>query len=107
MRAVLVVVCDVLRQDLLEMTPTEDEEPIEALPAHGADETLGHRVRARRPSGRLDDPGALGTEDLVEAGRELRVPVPDQELYCSGALGEVPAQVAGLLGRPEGCKRAI
>ena len=91
------------------MTPTEDEDAAEALPAHGADETLGDRVRSRRPSGRLDDPGGLGTEDLVEAGRELRVPVPDQdqELYRSGALGEVPAQVAGLLGRPEGCKRAI
>src|ERR1019366_10520027 len=82
------------------MTPTEDEEPFEALPAHTADETLGDRVRSRRPSGRLEDPGALGTEDLVEAGRELRVPVPDQELDCSGALGEVPAQVAGLLGHP-------
>ena len=47
---------DVLRQDSLKMTPTEDEEPVEALPADAADEALGKRVRARRPNGRLDDP---------------------------------------------------
>jgi len=39
-------------------------------------------------------------EDLVEAGGELRVPVADEELDYSGAPGEVPGQVAGLLGDP-------
>jgi hypothetical protein len=46
-RAVLVVMRDVLRQGSLEMTATEDEEPVEALPADAADEALGKRVIAR------------------------------------------------------------
>jgi hypothetical protein len=91
MRAVPVVVREVPGEDLLEMTAIEDEEPVEALPADAADEALGERVRPRRPSGRLDDPGALDAEHLVETGGELCVPVPDEELDRSGALGEVPA----------------
>ena len=100
MRAVPVVVREVLGEDLFEMTAIEDEEPVEALSADAADDALGKRVRARRPNGRLDDPDAFGAEDFVETGGELGVPVPDEELDRSGALGEVPAQVAGLLGDP-------
>jgi hypothetical protein len=70
--AVIVVVREVLRKDLLEMTPTEDEGPIEALPAHGADETLGDRVRSRSPNGRLDGPDALRAEDLIKAAADHR-----------------------------------
>ena len=40
MRTVLVGVRGVLGQNLLEMAPTEDEEPIEALSADGPDEAL-------------------------------------------------------------------
>jgi hypothetical protein len=45
MRAVFVVVRQVLREDLLEVTTTEDEEPVETLSAGGAYESLGDRVR--------------------------------------------------------------
>jgi hypothetical protein len=100
MRAVLVVVSHVLGEDLLEMTATEDEESVETLSAGGAHESLGDRVRTWRSNGRLDDPDALRAEHLVEAGGELRVSVPDEELDCSGALGEDDAQVAGLLDDP-------
>src|ERR1019366_5468125 len=48
----------------------------------------------------LYDPGALCAEDLVEAGGELRVPVPDQEPNRMGARGEQQAQIAGLLRHP-------
>ena len=100
MRAVFVVVSHVLGEHRFEMTTTEDEEPIETLSAGGAYESLGDRVRTRRSHGRLDDPDALRAEHLVEAGGELRVSVPDEELDCSGALGEDDAQVAGLEDDP-------
>jgi hypothetical protein len=100
MRAVFVVVRHVLGEDLLEMTTTEDEESVETLSAGRAYESLGDRVRTWRSNGRLDDPDALSAEHLVEAGGELRVSVPDEELDCSGALGDDDAQVAGLLHDP-------
>jgi hypothetical protein len=89
---------EVLGEDLLEMTAIEDEEPVEALPADAADEALGKRVRPCFSRGRLDEPDALGMEDLIEVGGELLVPVPEEELDCSGALGEYQVQVAGPAG---------
>ena len=80
MRAVVVVVSDVLDQHLLEMSAPEDENPISALSADGAHESLGECVRSWRSNGRLDDSDALDTEHLVETGCELRVSVPDEEL---------------------------
>jgi hypothetical protein len=80
MRTVLVVVREVLGQDLLEMAPTEDEEPIEALSADGPDEALRERVCSRRSNRRLDGPDTLCAEDFVEAGCELCVSVSDEEL---------------------------
>ena len=80
MRAVLVVVREVLGQDLLEMAPTEDEERIEALSADCPDEPLRERVCSRRSNRRLDGPHTLCAENFVEAGGELRVSVSDEEL---------------------------
>ena len=42
-----VVVRQVLGQDLLEMTTSEDEEPVQALPTDGAHEALGEGVGPR------------------------------------------------------------
>ena len=64
-----VVVGEVLDQDLLKMAATEDEEPVQALPADGADEALGEGVRPRGLNRRLDDPDALGAEHVVEGRR--------------------------------------
>jgi hypothetical protein len=94
---VFVVVINELAQDLLEMAPTEDEEPIEALTADGAYEALGERIGTRRLNGRLDDSDAFGAEHLVETGGELRVSVPDEELHWSGALEKIEDEVARLL----------
>ena len=55
MRAVVVVVSDVLNEHLLEMAPPEDEEPIGALSTDGAPESLGECVRSWRSNGCLDD----------------------------------------------------
>jgi hypothetical protein len=74
---VIVVVREVLGEDMLETTPTEDENSVEALPADAAHEPLGDRVRSRGPDRRPDDPDALGAEHVVEAGGELRVPIAE------------------------------
>jgi hypothetical protein len=70
----------VLDQNLFEMTVTEDKESVQALSAHGAHESLSERVCTRSSNRGLDDADALGAEYLVEAGGELRVSIPDEEL---------------------------
>jgi len=79
MPTVVLVVSDVLDQYLLEMLAPENEDPIGALSADGADEPFGERVRSWRSNGGLDDSDALGAEHLVETGGELGVPVADGE----------------------------
>jgi hypothetical protein len=75
--SVTVVVVDVDAQDALEMPATEDQEPVEALSSHRADEALGDRVRLGSPDRRADDLDALASEDLVEGGAELGVVIVD------------------------------
>lgn len=53
MRTVVVVMSDVLDQCLLELLAPEDEDPIGALSADGADEPFGERVRSWRSNGVL------------------------------------------------------
>jgi hypothetical protein len=67
MRAVLVVVGEVPGKDLLEMAPTEDEEPIEALSTDGSDEALGKGVGSRRSNRGFDASDTLRAEHFVEA----------------------------------------
>ena len=66
MRPVGVVVRYVRVEHALEVASVEDQEPVEALGADGADEALGEGVRLRRPDRRLDDPDAFAGEDGVE-----------------------------------------
>ena len=66
-RALLVVVLHVGREQLLEMASSEDHDAVEALGSRCADPPLGIRVRLWRPPGSADDLEALGLEDLVEA----------------------------------------
>ncbi len=63
----------------LEVGPVDDQQPVEALGAGGADEAFGEPVRFRRPYRRLDDLNALASEDGVEVSGELAVAVADQE----------------------------
>jgi hypothetical protein len=44
MRTMAVVMIDVGVQDALELATAGDEDPVQALAAHGADEALGERV---------------------------------------------------------------
>jgi hypothetical protein len=78
-RALLVVVLHVGREQLLEMASPEDHHTVEALGSRCADPPLGIRVRLRRPPRSADDLDALGLEDLVEARSEALVAVVDEE----------------------------
>jgi hypothetical protein len=99
-RAVPVVVIQVFGEDDFEMAAAEDEEPVQALPADGADKPLRDRVGARRPDGRLEDPDPFSAEDGVEGGGELRVAISNEELDRCCPFRQVVAKVAGLLGDP-------
>ena len=104
MRAVVVVVGDVLRQHPLEMIAPENREPIGTLSSDGAHESLGECARSWRSNGCLDDLDALGSEHLVETGRELRVSVPDEERDCPRSSCEIAGWVSGLLDHPLPCR---
>ncbi len=97
-RPLNVVVASELAKDSLEVTSAEDQEVVEALPARRPYPPLGKRVSLRCPDGRLDDLHTLGSEDLVEWTRVLRVSVSDQEPYAWKVLPY--RQVPGLLGDP-------
>jgi len=96
----VVVVDDVVDQDVVQMTATKDQHPVQALTTYRADEALGEGVGPWRTLRGADDPDALRAEDLVETRSEFGISVPDQELDWVGAVGEHHAEVAGLLDSP-------
>jgi hypothetical protein len=90
MRTMAVVVIDVGVQDVLELATAGDQNPVEALAPHGADEALGKRVRLRSVDRCSEDLDPLAAEDLVEGAGELRVAIVDQEAWRRGSVGERP-----------------
>ena len=77
--SLLVVVAAVDAEHLFEVSAAEDEDPVEAVGAEGADPALGEGVRVRRLNRRPDYADAFGAEDLVEGATELRVAIMDEE----------------------------
>jgi hypothetical protein len=57
MRPVLVVVAAVGAEHVLEVAAAEDEDPVEAVGANGADPTLGEGIRVRDLNWCADDTG--------------------------------------------------
>ena len=98
MRAFAVVMLDVDPQDMFEMSAADDQEPVEALVADRADESLRVGVRLRRLHQRVDDRDSFAAEQLVEGGGELAVAVVDQEPRPFEDAGE--AEIARLLSDP-------
>jgi hypothetical protein len=90
----------VFGEDDFEMAAAEDEEPVQAFSTDGADKPLSHRVGARRPDGRLDDPDPFGRQDGVEGGGELRVAISNQELGGRCPFRQFVAVVPCLLSDP-------
>jgi hypothetical protein len=63
----------------LEVAPTQDERPVQALPPDSPHPALGEGVRPRGLERSEDGGDALGGEDRIEALGELGVPITDQE----------------------------
>jgi hypothetical protein len=79
MRPVAVVMVDVDTEHVVELSPTDDQDPVEAVASDSADPALGERVRLRRPKRCADDLDAFASKDLVERVAELAVAIVDQE----------------------------
>ena len=99
-RAMPVVMIDVLPQHCSEVAGSDDQEVVEAFAAQGADEAFCDRVRPGCPDRGVDDADVGAGEHGVERCGELAVPVADQEPEPVGAVAEIQEQVAGLLGDP-------
>ena len=93
---------DVFAEDVVQVSPAGDEDPVSALAPRTAGPAFANRVRARRPDGRGDDPCAGRGEDRAERAGVLGIAVPDQELQAAGVFAEVHERVPGLLDRPGG-----
>ena len=78
MRTVGVVMRQILAKHTLQLATADDQNPIETLAPESSDPArVG--VGMRRSHGSTYYPQTLGSEDLVEGPRELRVTVADQE----------------------------
>ncbi len=77
-RSVPVVVRGVLAQYPRQVALADDEEMVEALAPHAAQEALAHGVRPRGAVGRAQDLNAARLSDPGEGRPELAVVVPDQ-----------------------------
>jgi hypothetical protein len=66
-------------EDAVEVTPVQDQDPVEALAAERPDPPLGVGVRVRRPNRCADDPDALATEHRVEVTTELAITIVEQK----------------------------
>jgi hypothetical protein len=79
MRPMAVVVVDVDAEQLLKLSPADDQDPVEAVAADGADPALRECVRLRRPERCADNLDALTSEGLIKDLAELAVAIVDQE----------------------------
>ena len=80
-------------EHLFEMSSAQDQEPIEAFGASGADKALGDSVRSWRANGRPDDLEVLAQENGVEAAAELTVAIVDEEAEWCRPLGQRPGHL--------------
>src|ERR1019366_6220593 len=74
---------------------------VEAVLSGGADEALREGVRSWRANGREDDLDADRREHGVEAGRELRISIADEETHLASGLFELRCEIASDLGHPQ------
>jgi hypothetical protein len=96
MRPLAVVVVDVDGEHAFEVTPVEDQQPVEILGTHSPDEALGDRVRFRRSQRRPHDPDALATEEFVEGAGEDSVRCEPDPPLVSGRRAREPPSLTDL-----------
>jgi hypothetical protein len=65
---------DELGENAFEVTLVSDEQPVEAFPTRGANDSLGERIGTRSVNWRLDDASTDASKDFIEGTAELRVP---------------------------------
>jgi hypothetical protein len=87
-------------QDGAEVSRPQDQDAVGALAPDGADPAFGRGVRASGLRRCLDHMDTGCDEYGVERGRELAVPVADQQPEPLGVIVEVHEQVPRLLGDP-------
>ena len=97
-RAVSVVMHEVLAHDRFEVSTAEDKDPVQAFPTQSSNPALGVGICPWRPRGGPDGPDALRCEDLVERPREVGVTVPEAAGRQHLARGH--GEVASGLGHP-------
>jgi hypothetical protein len=85
----------------IEMSPTQDQRPIDALGPDGLDHPFRVGVGVGGPNRSWDHLGPLRAEDLVEWSDELGVPIADEEPDCGRVVISVHHEVSGLLGDPD------
>ena len=96
-----VVVVAVLTEHALKVVLPEDEDMIETLASHGADQAFAVRVRLGCHRGRADHPNAGTLRDIVEDRSELGIVVAEEELRPLPEGRQLPK----LLGQPVGAGR--
>ena len=79
MWSLVVVVIDVFDEHPMQMSAALDEHPVQTFGSNGAHESFRKRVGARSPDRSEDHLRAFAAEHVVEASRELRVPVTYQK----------------------------
>ncbi len=113
MRPVRVVVGRVLGQHVHELPLVEDQHPVQAFAADGAHPPLGVGVGLRRTRRTTQYRDADVGEHGIEAGRELRVAIADQEPESVSLLPQrerevaSPAQPLAATRRVRSTRRAV
>jgi len=79
MRPPAVVVVGIRPKRPIEVPPTEDERPIQALGPDRRDDPFGVGIGIGSPDRGEDHPGALRADHRVKRSAELRVPIVDEE----------------------------
>jgi hypothetical protein len=87
-RALAVVMGGIGAEHKLEVAAADDQKPVQALGADGADGALGVGIRLWRANRRRDDCDSFAAEDLVEGGGELAVAVVNQKADPLEQAGE-------------------
>ena len=74
-----IVMINAHREDTLDVTRIEHEQPIKAFGTNGSNESLRDRVRLWRLDRRTNDANPRTLKHLVEAAGELAVAIANQE----------------------------
>ena len=101
-RAVSVVVIDVVGDEALKLALVLDDCAVEELAAEGSYPAFGERVRDWRPDWGLEDLEALGAEDFVEGVDELAASISNECSVSLESVGMSEEEFAGCLGGPWG-----